>query len=526
MSATRGRTFLLLCAPAVLGAALLLSATRGGLGLTPDSAAYVAAARSLRAGRGLSAPDLRTASWAPMTHWPPLFSIVLSALGLAGIEALQAARGLHAMLLGGSCVLVGLLVQRQAVGRRWLGLLAALVAANSACFVDVHVMAWTEPLFIFLALLSMLFLHEHFREGKRLPLLAAALAVGLALLTRYVGVVLIATGGSCLLLFRGRKLRTRIADSALFGLVACVGPGLWFLRNRLVAGSVANRGIALHPITAEKARMGLITVSRWLMPQSFPEPLRMILAGGVLVAAPALAIWLGRRAAGPREAGNPPGAAGARVAALLAVFSAWYVAFLVASICLIDDLTPLDNRILSPLNPVLLVLVFLAAGGLASRLARRRALHVAVLVVLVGFSSWKVYRNFTLLPGRREGEGFSTRAWRQSPTMATVRALPEDVPVYSNCPEAIYLLTERLVHVVPYKANPYSRAVNQRFEAELDAMAAEIRDRKGVLLYLPSIPRWYLPSEDELKRRLPHLTVLPIDPEDPKGRLYGIPQVP
>src|ERR1044071_8289230 len=70
---------------------LLRISTRYGPGLINDSIAYVAGARGILAGKGYSevwlASDLE-----PITHYPPLFSLILAFVGLLGIDPLAGAR--------------------------------------------------------------------------------------------------------------------------------------------------------------------------------------------------------------------------------------------------------------------------------------------------------------------------------------------------------------------------------------------------------------------------------------------------
>ena len=71
--------------------AMLFTATRYGLGLSPDSTAYVKAADGLLKGYG----------WAfASVQWPPLYSLVLAIFGFPfGGNVFFGARLLHALLI-------------------------------------------------------------------------------------------------------------------------------------------------------------------------------------------------------------------------------------------------------------------------------------------------------------------------------------------------------------------------------------------------------------------------------------------
>jgi len=503
------RTLLLLCVPAAVGMLALLAATRWGLGMTPDSVAYVGAARSLLAGRGVQAPDFETASWAPMTLWPPLFSVLAAGISLTGMEVLAAARWLNATLFAANCLLVGLLVHRHTAGPSWLALLAALVVAGSQHLMDVHLMAWTEPLLTCLALASLLLLATHLQTPRFRVLVAAAVAAALAVLARYLGLVMIAAGLLCLLLFRSGKLRRRILDCAVFALVSCAGPGLWFLRNRLVAGSATSREIALNPVGADKVRYALVAVSRWFLPESFPEHVRIALVAVLLVAGPVLAIMQVRSRKKPADGHDRPAPeTAAKIPAVLTIFALLCVAFLIAHISFVDANVPLDNRILSPLHPVLMVLVFCAAWKIVLRFRGNRPARITVIVLLVAFSGWSVQKGLRSAMDRRDSEGFATRPWRESKTVAAVAELPAGVAVYSNRPEAIYHLTGRVTYDLPSKTNRYSRRPNEAYGEQLASMARTMKQRKGLLVYFHEERRWYQPSRQDLLESLPGLKPL------------------
>src|SRR5687767_13052410 len=71
------------------------AATRWGVGITPDSIAYIAGARSVLSGDGFAMPG---AEPAPITHFPPFYSFILAAIGVIGPDPLTVARWLGALV--------------------------------------------------------------------------------------------------------------------------------------------------------------------------------------------------------------------------------------------------------------------------------------------------------------------------------------------------------------------------------------------------------------------------------------------
>ena len=100
-------SFFALLLISLIGMVLVLRATPQGLGLSDDSIAYIAGARSMAAGDGYREAWL--ASDQPVTHFPPSFSAVLAFFGLLGIDPLHAVRWVNALLFGLNAALLGIL---------------------------------------------------------------------------------------------------------------------------------------------------------------------------------------------------------------------------------------------------------------------------------------------------------------------------------------------------------------------------------------------------------------------------------
>ena len=192
MFSTRPRfvSFLALTVIALIGMVLIIRATPNGLGLSDDSIAYIAGARSMAAGDGYREAWL--ASNQPVTHFPPAFSSVLALFGRFGMDPLRAARWVNALLFGANAALLGILGWRMTPSLTAGVVLAALFVASGEMF-SVHAVAMSEPLFIFLSLLAFWMFDLYFeRDHHWLWMIACGIFVGLAYLTRYAALALVA----------------------------------------------------------------------------------------------------------------------------------------------------------------------------------------------------------------------------------------------------------------------------------------------------------------------------------------------
>ncbi|MCC6984929.1 MAG: hypothetical protein IT309_00735, partial [Anaerolineales bacterium] len=136
-------SFLILSLLALSGTFLVLYATPQGMGLSDDSIAYIAGARSILSGQGYREAWL--ASNQPVTHFPPGFSSVLALVGISGLDPLRGARFVNSILFGANIFLLGLIGWRMTKSKVAGIALVFLFLINGPLF-RVHTAAMSEPL--------------------------------------------------------------------------------------------------------------------------------------------------------------------------------------------------------------------------------------------------------------------------------------------------------------------------------------------------------------------------------------------
>jgi hypothetical protein len=164
---------------------------------------------------------------------------------------------------------------------------------------------------------------------------------------------------------------------------------------------------------------------------------------------------------------------------VLATYAMAYLAFLVVSISLFDANTPLDDRILSPVFVSGTVLVLWSVQTAACRRPRLAAIPLAGLSLVAATHVWQGGR--IAAASYDGGWGFSSLAWRHSPMIDTLRALPETVPVYSNVPEVVYLQTGRPARALPRPWLPMNREPNPGYASEVAALVTGLAERPSVV---------------------------------------------
>jgi hypothetical protein len=477
---------------AVMGTLLILKATPEGLSLSDDSIAYVAGARSMLAGHGYREAWL--ASNQPVTHFPPGFSALLAFFGLFGLDPLRGARFVNALLFGLNTGLLGIVTWRMTPSLTAGLVLAALFVTNSE-MLQVHTAAMSEPLFIFLSLLSFWAFDLYFERppssvgrgiaGEWWWLVASASFAGMAYLTRYAGLALAATFivAICVLRSTWRKRFTSIGIFLAGFLPWVLG---WTIRNRVVAENATNRTFAWHPITAENIEIGTRVFSEFFIPiESWRREILKagIVEGLIVIVLGAVLVWTLFKAwkyiSKPRQASalERGGKESREVISFttgLYIFA--YLASIVASMTMFDAATKFRLRILSPVFVGLLIL--LVAFGIWMR-NRKRLLVVVATIIVLCFSVYK--QSLTVAQLSKGGLGYASFQWYDSQAMEYLRGLPEDVKVYTNEPAAVYLYVGRGAYVLPDRYDSATAQERPGFEEGVQRMQDEINEGNAVL---------------------------------------------
>ncbi len=232
----------------LIGIFIINYTTHLGIGLYgSDSFSYISVARSLARGHGFFFPANDT-GYSPLTHFPPLYSITLSLFEIVGRDAIISARYLNAFLFGLSIFLFGYLIKRTTKSAIFV-LFGSTLFTISAIFAELYSLAMSEALFLTLTLLSFILLNEYIFRKKSFLLVISSMILGLAALTRYVGIVNIFTGIVVVLLIkRGSRLSHRIISSFILVIISITPISLWTLRNYGLTTTINNRGLDYHPL--------------------------------------------------------------------------------------------------------------------------------------------------------------------------------------------------------------------------------------------------------------------------------------
>lgn len=420
----------------IFPAVSVLSGSRHGPGLSPDSLGYVAAARSFA-----ESGSLLTISGETMTIWPPGFPIVLGALLRLGLDLEATVVGLNVIFVM-LTIALSYILALEALSSRALATLTALVVSVSPSTGRVFRMLWTEPPFMVLTLLVLVILVRACRIARITwwEIVIVGAAVALATSIRFVGFTLIpiaAFGALIASRSRGRARATASAFAA--GGIASIGLAAVALRNLgLGAAALGDRSpsdLSLLGVLFQSVR----TVGSYLVPRSWMWIAVSI--GVLLVMIMAYALW---RAAMERESGL----------LLMSFFVGLYWAMLWYS-QIATRIDSIGDRLTAPIFTPMVILVISGVrelGGVLQQHSGRLLGGSRVRGALAGFAA--AFLVMALLGSlaqsvssawrdARTGIGYNGITSRNSPLALAIGDLPAEAGVASNDAAKAYWVSGR-----------------------------------------------------------------------------------
>ena len=465
---------LIISAMAVLAA---LYITQIGAGASGDSVHYLMGAENILQGNGY-ARSTGDGTTRPITHFPPLFSVMIAAVGIFGIEVTSAARWLNAVLFGANLWLASYLVYR---GSRSVfpSLLTPIVLAAAAPLVGLHGWVMSEPVYIFFSLLALVGLHHYLEAGDLRSLLIAAVAVALATLTRYVGLSLVLTGGLAVLIFGDTENRQRLRHAFLFGLISVALIGSWFVRNLAISGAAANREIAFHPIRRELVDQYVAVAVEWIFARAIiPWRFRILAAVTIGLAAPVALMIRDVRLRGPQRL------MGKLEWLLILYLPSYFLALAMNSYWFDASAKPSDaERYLAPAFAAMIILMIVSSWKWWVASAPRSPIRVVIPIVGLFLIGLHVLETAPLFADDGLDRGYVTLADDNPDLARALSDLRSDRVLISNNPELVFVMSGRPAFAMPIAFDISTQEARQDFEHQVSATVQRLEEGGRLVVF-------------------------------------------
>ncbi|MHB8133034.1 MAG: hypothetical protein ACYDH1_02320 [Anaerolineaceae bacterium] len=433
--------YLILFLLACLAAIMMIYDMEWGPWAFSDSAAYISAARNLVAGNGLSVPTPE-GGFTPLTLHQPLFPLVLSFFLLFDIHPFTtttvlniACFSLSILFLGTGCYYFS--------KSKVFSLVVVILLMWCPQIIENFDGAMSEPLYLFLTILTFFLILVYVEQKHLLILILAALCAGFSILTRYIGVVNLAAGVIILFGLVQENVRNRFLKTSFFAGIAILPQFVWFVFS---AGSdtPGSRQIIFPDKlirTFENFWDGVrITLSAWLPIErtwQINDEIRtwiVIFFGIFILVSLVLAtyfFWKKKKNFFERFE--------------RLIFSAAIIAFIYLLIFFItfafSSIPPdINSRTLIPLFPFFLIILY---GILFQYPRTHLEKSIAGIMILtlfsISFLVWYPTSRELLYDRHHNGHGYTSKYYQESTVLKASRDLPKNIPWISNKP-AFFLL--------------------------------------------------------------------------------------
>lgn len=428
---------------AILGFIAVQLFTRyGGIGISPDSIAYMSTARNLIAGNGFT--DFSGNALVSFPLFYPFFLSII--MFITQTDIVQIAPILNGLLFGTLIFFCGIVLDKFKYKTSWYKRILLLILVCSPSLIEVYTMLWSETLFILLIPIFILFFQRYFQKHSYKSLFFAALIAAVAVDTRFAGITFVGTG--CLLIFLDKKLnwKRKSFHIFLFGSIGISILSLNLIRNIIQLGlATGMRQKGILPLLKNIEYSGNV-MSEWLTFQLKEQLFFEILAVSVMLL---FVIFFIRNLRHWK--------AYYRVENVTVAFFIVYVLFIVIS-STISRYEIINNRLLAPAFIPLLWISTCQIPKWRKLLPHKQlswlffAFSIGIASVLIGSYVFVnrenlSYMNETGIPG------YSEDTWKKSQLVHYVQRHNElfisDSTVYSNHSQAVYFLTGNVVYSLP-----------------------------------------------------------------------------
>lgn len=403
-----------------------------GAGTSPDSVYYISVARHIADGTGFVGYDGYY-----LVLQPPLYPIILAAIKMVLLtDPLLSSGYVNSILFGLIIYFSGLFFLKH-LNSYALALLGTISVLISFVFIQLSLMALSEPLFIFLVLLYFYYFEKYQTGGKASSLIFLSIVTALACLTRYIGVIIILTGTINIFLQKNKLYKEKIRHVIIFMFITCTPLGVWIIRNIFLSGTFTGQRADSSYTLSENIKFLFNTILQWYLPLQITRQ-------QLIYAFPVIAISIGVVLIKRRE----------KTWMILKEIYPVLIFILLYSVMIVISSTTtaydyIANRLLSPIYIPVFFISFFICDKILKWSSKYFNQALITIFFLSGIIFWIIYplgKTVYIINDyiKSAGFGYISNNWNGNETIKYLidhRELGKNYTMYSNVPEAIYILT-------------------------------------------------------------------------------------
>lgn len=412
-----------------------------------DSTTYLASARNLASGAGLGVFNA-DGSFSPLQIFAPFYPVLLSMFAAKGRDLVSIAGTLDMFLfmtLIGTCGWLFFRLSQSKIGALCF---AALITFTPA-LINAYTSIMSEPLAITLGTSGFLLLLLSLSHPSSYKMVFSAVLIGLAMLTRYAFVSYALAGFLAILFFHDAPYRKRLKRGIIFSLLSLLPLAVWLLIQLFFSQSVGARHYSLDFSILEKVNQFfgmLIDVLKYWFPYrtnmipslsaaTFRPILFTIMATGLLISA--FLIIKNRKSSQFAQQRF-------HLLAGLVMLAVSYTLMLLLTYSVSKELISVDERMLSPMIPVLYAVLLLGSLVIDQNILPKVALPfvtgvIVLLFILYNYGFMRTHPSeIGIFPN-----GYTSSIWKENPLLNGQVYIPKGRPLVSNAPDIVHFYLNR-----------------------------------------------------------------------------------
>jgi len=431
---------------AFIGGYLAFRAMTWGPWAFSDSSAYVSSARNFASGNGFVIYQ-STSEIKILKEFPPFFPVLLSIFGGNKLDYINTLRWWNIFLFSSSTLLISLNIHT-ATRKHYLSIMAALFFISSPQIVTIYTSAMSEPLFLFLLLLS-LFLYQLISQRDNKLLLFTFLVISSLLpITRYAGILFIGVFGASLFVFsQNPRIIKRIKNTALYYIFTLLPVGLWlfslFEKLNVVGGKRFSLDINIFQNIASSVFEILKVIKFWIpyveiYRGTFTETLIILFSAilTILLVGSTIKQFISSNRATEINKKH------FFFLVILLIFG--YVLFISFTHSITIPQIDIIDRMMIPIYPLCIFIFFLSSDAHIDKIGKVNLLTFFIVALsFLGLRYNFLRTNSYIKTMEENGHGFTARAYQQSGLIKEIRELSLNQEIISNSSGFVLFYTNR-----------------------------------------------------------------------------------
>jgi 4-amino-4-deoxy-L-arabinose transferase-like glycosyltransferase len=406
-----------------------------GIGISPDSVNYLSASKSFLINGVFLGYD-----GSALTHWPPLFPIILSGLSYLGINPLDSMQYFHGLTLGLTSVLTFYFVN--SISRTLsFSFIAGLLVSIGPPLIFVSSNLWSEPIFSLLVLSSIILLARYIRNPSPSFLILLSVMCALAFLQRYSGVTLIIISSLAIFLYSKDTFRIRLINIVTFGVISCLPVTIWIVRNLIINATLSGERFYSLEKVIPSISAALIQIGGFFFPKEFSwleiKPFDLdiykivVFSIGLLILIYASYISI----KSIFDTNNNSGAESKILSLTIIIYTLFIIYALFTACC--------AERFFSPLYPIVIIIFIIIAHKIIYFYKHKANRNIVVFIYFLIFSvvtANAAAATYRTLKFKEVGYGLTGIEWKDNQVLNYLKKLnnKQAFCVFSNGPDYVY----------------------------------------------------------------------------------------